>query len=301
VTARERTCVAHLVRASNGLPAFERFLASYLAHDAGAPHRLLLILKGFRDAASLAPYDRLTAGVPHDRLHVRDVGYDIRPYVVTARRTSFARYCFLNSFSVILAPDWLAKLEAHARPGAHCLAGATGSWESHLSTVLADRAFGTRIPLVGGGHLPCPRAVAVAARAARIWSWRRRYDPFPNPHVRTNAFLVTRDLLLRSAPRLLLTKADAWAFESARTGLSRTAAACGAPLLVVGRDGNAYEPDAWPDSNTFWQRGQQNLLVADNQTRRYDAADAPTRDAMARSAWAERAVVEAAAERTREA
>ena len=279
-------CVAHLVRARNGVAPFERFLASYRRHAAGEPHRLLLVFKGFRGGADLAPYDALAADLPHDRVHVPDRGYDIRAYVVAARETGFERYCFLNSFSVVLDDGWLAKLAAHARPGAPCLVGATGSWISHLTEAIEETAFGTCLP-IAGRRLRMPGFVAGAARHGRIAFARRRFDPFPNHHLRTTCFLVTRDLLLRAAPRVLFSKIGAWSFESSKTGLSATAAAAGAELLVVGRDGNGYRAGEWAESCTFWQRDQENLLVADNQTMRYQAADLATRATLARTAWGE--------------
>ncbi|HEX8559483.1 MAG TPA: hypothetical protein VF668_15380, partial [Pyrinomonadaceae bacterium] len=55
--------------------------------------------------------------------------------------------------------------------------------------------------------------------------------------------------------------------------------------LVVGRDGRGYEPAEWAESFTFRRGEQHNLLVSDNQTRYYEAADAATRRRLEESAW----------------
>ncbi len=281
-------CVAHLVRARNGPDAFRRFLASYLRHGAGAPHRLLVIFKGFRGRGALLEYDRLLADVPHDRIHVRDYGYDIRAYVVAARQTRFDLYCFLNSFSVILEKGWLAKLAYYARGDGSDLVGATGSWVSHLTLAVDNPDFGRYVPL-GGGRIELPRALAGVARRALLGYMEKHFDAYPNHHIRTNCFLVARDLLLESAPTRLLSKIDVYKFESGRSGLSCRFKARNRPLLVIGRDGNSYAQDAWPASNTCWQGDQENLLVADNQTMRYQAADLATRGALSRLAWSDMA------------
>jgi hypothetical protein len=39
--------VVHLARGSNGPAPLERFLESYRAHDAGAPHKLLVVFKSY--------------------------------------------------------------------------------------------------------------------------------------------------------------------------------------------------------------------------------------------------------------
>ena len=52
--------LVHLVRKANGPEPFRRFLESYRAVDAGAPHDLVLLLKGF---ASQQEADTLAEGV----------------------------------------------------------------------------------------------------------------------------------------------------------------------------------------------------------------------------------------------
>ena len=52
----------------------------------------------------------------------------------------------------------------------------------------------------------------------------------------------------------------------------------GERALVVGRDGEAYAPERWPESATFRSGGQANLLVADNRTRQWEEADAAERE-----------------------
>lgn len=55
--------------------------------------------------------------------------------------------------------------------------------------------------------------------------------------------------------------------------------------VVVGKDGIGYEVNDWQVSDTFWTPTQSNLLIADNQTRRFDAADSETRSFLENFAW----------------
>src|SRR6266511_3507422 len=187
---------------------------------------------------------------------------------------------------MILDDGWLAKLARHARDGAPDLIAATGSWISHLTQTLDNPDAVRNLPLPAGRKVPLPRVLARIARRGLISYLARRFDAFPNYHVRTNCFLVRRELLLASVPRRVYTKLDAYAFESARSGLSGRCKAAGGRLLVVGRDGNAYAEQEWAASNTFWQGDQENLLVADNQTMLYQAEDLSTRAALSRVAAA---------------
>lgn len=80
-------------------------------------------------------------------------------------------------------------------------------------------------------------------------------------------------------------KFDAYLFESGRHGLTRQILGMGKPVFVVGRDGNAYDMRDWHLSNTFWRGNQENLLVADNQTRKYEASDKQVRTLYSSFAW----------------
>ncbi len=264
--------VVHLVRARNGIEPLKRFLESYAARRAGRPHELLLVFKGFGGGGPGPAYRDLLAGVPHRALGVADRGFDIQAYLAAARAFPHEYFCFLNSFSVLLADDWLRHLhEIASRPGVG-LAGATGSWESPYSAHLQNR----------DPNVLWLRSAMHRLRAACL---RRHFDPFPNPHVRTNAFLIRRDVLRAVRARRIVTKAGAHRFESGRDGLTRQVHAMKLDALVVGSDGRGYASAEWPRSRTFRAGRQENLLVADNQTNAYLAADPASRDALARRAW----------------
>jgi hypothetical protein len=111
------------------------------------------------------------------------------------------------------------------------------------------------------------------------------YDPFPNPHLRTNAFMMRRETMLGLRRWEMREKSDAHRFESGKDGMTKQLLRAGLKVLVVGRDGRAYEHEEWPRSGTFAQGEQTNLLVSDNLTRTYDVADALTRALMSRGSW----------------
>ena len=81
------------------------------------------------------------------------------------------------------------------------------------------------------------------------------------------------------------TKISAYKFESGKESLTNQVRGLGLQVLVVGRDGEGYEPERWPLSNTFWQSREENLLVADNQTELYLSSDKETRAELAQYAW----------------
>ncbi|MEJ5238021.1 hypothetical protein [Limisphaera sp. VF-2] len=274
-----RIAVVHLVREAHGPAPFEAFLRAYRRHPAGVEHDLIFVWKGFRDLAVLDSYRRRAADLVFQAFSVRDWGYDIRAYGVALRRLSHEYFCFLNSFSEPLVADWLALLFRHAQQPDVGLAGATGSWESMYRNCF----------------LPSPPGLTGAPPVLR-WRFARRilcrvmFPPFPNWHVRTNAFVVRRSLALECWPRWIFCKRHAYLFENGRWSLTRRILARGLRVVVVGRDGRAYLPQEWPGSRTYRSGRQENLLVADRQTRAYEEADPATRHWLADLAWGEAAV-----------
>ena len=268
--------VVHLVRAANGLEPARRFLASYLENRAGTGHELIVVFKGFGPEGPGPEYREIFAEVPHRSMTVDDMGFDIGAYLATARTCSNRFLCFLNSFSVILAENWLRHMhDLVSRPDVG-LVGASGSWESPYSNQASSQEAASSWLT----YLGC------AVARVRL---KPHFDRFPNPHIRTNGFMIERERFLVSCRRPPSTKMDAYRFESGKRSLTQTIIRMGLKPLVVGRDGRGYEKDEWRRSETFRAGAQENLLVADNQTIAFGAADPAVRGELSRCTWGEAA------------
>jgi len=280
-------CVVHLVWKPLGPAYLRRFLAAYRGVRAGRPHRLVVALNGFA-ADELAPCRALLSDVPHDEVVLPSPMQDIPAYLAVARTLACEMLCFCNSYSEPLADGWLGSLHAHACLPGVGLVGASGSWESHRGNLervmtpagLVERvaarlrrggtaaASSARAPstAVDGSRLPWRRLARLRRELARA---RERFEPFPTPHVRTNGFMVRRELFLDLDLGPLRDKGDALEFESGRWSLTRQVEARGLAVLMAGRDGRAYPPDEWWRAGGYRSGLQENLLVADNRTGEY--------------------------------
>lgn len=96
-------------------------------------------------------------------------------------------------------------------------------------------------------------------------------SPFPNPHVRTNAFAMRRDLFLSLDLPEPQTKRDASLLEAGPNSITRQVFARGLRAVVVNADGSTYDVErpGLHFSRTFRYGGQTRLLVADNRTDDY--------------------------------
>jgi GT2 family glycosyltransferase len=259
--------LVHLVWVPLGPEPLRAFLRSYHAHPAGADHELVILLNGdqlSRDALLAELRD-----TRHRMIALEQPLTDLAAYGEAARRLEHEWLCFVNSYSVILADGWLGHLARAAQQPGVGVAGATGSWESQ-----AEWRRGQ------------PKSWLRQLSAVR--SQRRDYPRFPNPHIRTTAFLLRRGAVLDLNLGNAGDKRAAYLLESGRSGITRQLGEREQRAVVVGRNGCAYEVDDWPRSRTYRSGEQENLLVADNRTADWQQAPWRLRRQLSHDAWGER-------------
>jgi hypothetical protein len=268
-------CVVHLVRKKNGIEPFQCFLESYLKHPAGIDHDLLILYKGFAHQADIATYEELLIGVHHSILTIADFGFDLRAYFIAADKTDSEYLCFLNSFSVLLDDDWLLKLYRHISKSGVGLVGATGSWGSICPGRISSKK-----------NRPLWKRLLLSLLWKLIQGYFELYfDHYPNYHIRTNGFIVARGTMLKIHRGLLFRKMHAYRLESGKNSITKQIERMGLKPVVVGKDGRGYDKQEWHISSTFWRDGQSNLLIADNQTRKYDTGDRDCQQRWEYFAW----------------
>ena len=258
-------CVVHLVRKKNGINPFKDFLESYLEFPAGTDHELLILYKGFHSETDVTPYEELLKGVPHTFLIIPDFGFDLGSYFIAIDKYNSKYFCFLNSFSVILDENWLLKFYHHISQPDVGLVGATGSWGSLCPKHPNQKPYSKNMPYL----MKLVRPVVLPVARALFGMY---FDYFPNYHIRTNGFMIARNIMLKIKRAVIFTKFQAFYLESGKNSITNQVRRMGLKPLVVGKNGRGYEKHEWDISNTFWRGSQENLLISDNQTRKYDSA-----------------------------
>ena len=310
--------VVYLCRCAEGERPVRSFVESYRAHAAGADHDLHVIFKGFASRSALASAQALFAGLPFHPIELADTGYDIGSYFAAARIAANRRLIFFNTFTELLVDGWLKKFDdALSLPGVG-LVGATGSWQSHRSFYLASwkralywighplqylrRADADRLPIrntpkAQSATAQPPKSGKTEARGAlapigrsvyrliRFDQFLLPYAPYPNPHIRTNAFMVERDRFLALKIPPFKTKLNVYRFESAHDSLTNQIIRQGLKAVIVDRNGDVYQMTDWKASSTYWNGEQQKLIVADNRTRDYSEGTLSDRVRLQAHAW----------------
>jgi len=294
--------LVHLVRKANGPEPFREFLESYRTLDAGADHDLVLLLKGFDSEREANEMAALAGGLEAQRLYVDDEGFDVGAYFTATDRLEQARVCFVNSFTTAHVPGWLGMLESALRLPNIGIAGATGSWASHWSWLRFNFGLSSpyrqAFPDRAWAHVQVMRLTPDGRRVpAPLWfrhflgstralpSFIGRFGPFPAAHVRTNGFIMERELMRSLERTSVRRKFDAFVIEGGLKSITRQIEGLGLRPLLAGADQRVYDVQDWPSSGVFWQRGQENVLLEDNQTRAYRDADLDLRTFFARLAW----------------
>src|SRR3954469_3478754 len=178
----QKICVVHLARAGNGFEPFRNFLNSYSIHPAGLEHELLLVFKGFKETKAVQDYLIEARRFKPKYFIMSDFGFDLRAYWLACQLFPHKVFCFLNSFSELLANDWLRKLFAGLETPGVGVAGATASSESMYTNVFIQRQLMVR-----------PSFARKVWTPIRLLLWRFFFQPFPNPHLRTNGIIITQE------------------------------------------------------------------------------------------------------------
>lgn len=261
--------LVHLVWAPLGPEPLRTFLRSYHEHTAEAEHELIVVLNGAGIEGAVLSRERALAeldGTEHRLLEMERPMQDLAAYGAAARLSGHEWLCFLNSFSVILADGWLGYLAHAAQLPEVGLVGATGSWESQAEWMRGD-----------------PRGWA--RQLSTVFAARREFPRFPNPHIRTTAFMLDRQTTLALDLLQACDKRAAYLLESGWHGITRRILESGRRASVVGRDGRAYDIPEWKASRTYRAGNQDNLLVADNRTEDWQRASPRMRRRLSRDAW----------------
>jgi hypothetical protein len=264
--------------AGAGLRSAQDFFAHYEAFPAGCAHRLIVAVKGWDGVPGLDDVRSLAASHGGEIVDLPDDGLDWGVYIRLAPDIREEWVCVLNSFSRPRVEGWLRLLEAGVREPGVGAAGATGSWESNLSSGLYFRwsvksllQYPLRLAYAGYRHL----------------RYGKLFPRYPNPHLRSNAFLIRTALFAEycAQQRVPATKLDALLLECGETSITRFLLDKGLDVRVIGADGRSFGPAEWNRSNTFRAPGQNNLLIHDNRTRLYETHDAALKKAVERATW----------------
>jgi hypothetical protein len=126
---------------------------------------------------------------------------------------------------------------------------------------------------------------SAATSEGAVFARLHRFPSFPNPHIRSNGFMVRRTHMLESMRGEIVDKFDACEFESGEDSLTWQLRRRGLRAVLVDRRGKGFDVADWWRSDTFRLRDQGGLLMADNRTREFDRMSRGSRATHAWMTW----------------
>lgn len=272
--------IIHLIWIPLGFNTYKKFIDSYNSYPINIEHDLVLLFNGTTNEIDIKLYCDYTTElkIPFIKYWI-PAGQDIDCYFWIAQQVNYNYLFFINSYSVIQSEQWLEKYYYNLNKATGVIS-ATASNQSHYSSVFQDYKWKYE-PKKGWGYNFSKYKLFLKA----FFYWQLLFKPFPNPHIRTNAFLIRRDVMLSLKKPVIKNKMDAYAFESGRNSLTIQLLKKGLKTLVIDKHGNSYDLPDWYLSKVFWMANQENLIISDNQTLAYDNASVQQKKIMTKIAW----------------
>lgn len=253
------------------------FLALYKEFPPGMTHKLHILCKRWPQGKMVLLRELAQA---HNATIVElpDDGFDWGAYIRFAQNNKSPWLCFLNTHSRPVVANWLKLMAIHADSKNVGAVGATGSWGSLLPARFINPSSSTKFVLYP------------AQLALNVWQYATNFKDFPhfpNPHLRSNGFLISRKVFCNFIERRRIprNKREAHILEHGKQGLGAYLRDKGLVQLVVGKDKSGYLEHEWDTSQTFRTPGQHNLLIRDNQTDFYERSSPETKRMLELEAW----------------
>jgi hypothetical protein len=264
-------CVFYLFRKSDEWQKIIDFIVSYRGNAPGVDHDMKIVLKGdFSDSKFIDYVSKLKINF----VEIPDEGRDISSYVLLSKQFNYKFLVFLNSYSKILHKNWLYILMKPFEKLSTGMVGATGSYASHTSIAYEN----LKKSVLGLNFLK---------KIIIFYISRLFFPKFPNPHIRTNAFAIRRDafLSLRFNMAFIKTRLGSYVAESGYKSICNQLSAKKLDSVLVGLNYEISIKNNWRSNNIFWNGDQSNLLISDNQTKKYDNGSDSERDFLKNIAW----------------
>lgn len=251
--------VVYLANYKEGIYSLKRFLKHYKIYRSGMRHELIVCFKNFYKNTNIIQWKKvLNKNIKYkykkvfiDNYKIDD--YDWGSYRRIAKKNKNKIIFFLNSHSYPIKNNWLKLITKHYKKKS--LVGCTASYASLSSSFFSY-----------------PKYYRMNFLKSLIYGFFNlfRFPIFPNPHIRSNAFLIKGlDFLSLKLTDLFQYKLQTNMSESGWLGMTRQLKKKKFRIILANSKGEGYLEPTWIKSEVFSYKNQDNLIISDNRTRIY--------------------------------
>lgn len=243
--------VCYLFTAYDEINSFHNFLKNYKKFNSGINHKLVICFKLLDDTkikylTNMINNINFTSFIDPNKTN----DFDFGSYKRIAENYSNNQILFLNSHSYPICDDWLLKLINNS--GDNILIGTSASFESILDSIKLKKKY------------------KIFSHFFNKFLFKKNFNPFPNPHIRTSSFLLKGQKFLDfMIGKKIYKKEDTWKIESGKNSLSNYFKSKNYDIYVINSNGNKFTEKDWKFSETYRYLEQSKSIISDKHTRKY--------------------------------
>jgi len=250
---RDNLIVVYLCYYKNNFTHVDKFINNYKKYKSGINHNLLICFKNL-DHEKIIFLKKKFKKIKYNFVIDNFGDYDIGSYFRLAKKYKKKNLFFVGSYSYPAINNWLKII--YNNFANNTLISSAGSYQS-LTSDAFNNSYRYNNNFIYNFLL-------------RIIFFLKNliYFPiFPNPHVRTNSFLIKAKDLLKYPYKLnYKRKFDCWRFESGRHSLTNFFKKKRFNIIVVNSKSNIFNKNSWKYSDTYFYKEQKSIIIKDKHT-----------------------------------
>tara|TARA_B100001057_G_scaffold464493_1_gene519729 strand:- start:683 stop:1498 length:816 start_codon:yes stop_codon:yes gene_type:complete len=251
IIENKKILVCYLITCFDNKNSLKTFIEKYHMFKTGIDHELLICFKLISDEQLNSIRDLLKSINYIEYIDENSFNdFDIGSYKRIAEKFPSRLIFFLNGNSYPNCNDWLKLVFDNYID------------KSIIATSASNLSLFSSIKL--------KKLYKFFSFYSKFKEYKKNYNPFPNPHIRTNGFLINSDDFTSFIKdKNIRNKEDAWIIESGKSGLTNYFKSRGFKIYVVNSEGEKFLENHWKLSETFNYKYQDKYIISDNQIRKY--------------------------------
>ena len=245
--------VCYLFTSFDDSSSLRNFIKSYKQYNSGINHKLIICFKLLNNS-EIKDLKNIILNINYssfiDPIKIND--FDFGTYKRVAEKYPNNQILFLNSHSYPICDNWLLKLINYSDN--NTLIGTSASNESILDSIKLKKKY------------------KIFSYIFKKIYYKKKFNTFPNPHIRTSSFLLNgKKFLDYIYNKKLISKEDTWEIESGKNSLSNHFKNNNYNVYIINSDGDKFFEENWKFSETYNYFEQSKSIISDKHTRKYDA------------------------------
>lgn len=244
------------------------FVKNYQKFRSGKKHKLIICFKQIK-LTQIINYRKILKKIKY--IEFIDPGtkndWDFGSYKRVSKTFFDKDILFLNSHSYPVCNDWLKKLFKFKKK--NTVIAPMASYESMNDSIKLKYKFHKFIRFIW-----------------RKIIFKKNFDNFPNPHIRTSSFLINSKIFYNFIKnKELNNKFDTLKIESGKKGLTKFLKRKNFNIFVVNFDGVKFQEQDWYKSETYNYFKKNKAIISDKYTRNYSNLNNLEKIKMRKKTW----------------